>query len=234
MQNSYGGGVADDFLVRFAPDGTRIWATYYGGVGDEDCFWMTSDTADYVYLVGKTGSVSGISHAGFQNYLGGGSDAFVAKFDSTGYRLCATYYGGLGTDWGLNAAIDPTGNLYLTGRTYSYQAIAFNGFKNTNSGNGDAFLVKFGSCMNVGLEETGSDHSISIFPNPSTGIFTIESKNNNATIEFFNSLGELVLQKILDKQTESIDLSGKAKGIYFVRVLEKGEVVGVGKVVVID
>ena len=145
FQNSFGGGDTDAFLVKFNNDGTRLWATYYGGNGDDSGYMLynklvATDDNGNVYLAGRTDSPSNIASGGFQNSLSGVDDAFLVKFDSNGGRLWATYYGGSGSDRGYGVATDNIGNVYLAGTAGSSSGIAFNGFQNTF---GPGFLVKF-------------------------------------------------------------------------------------------
>ncbi len=138
-------GLYDAFLVKFSSSGVRLWATYYGG-GDSDFgFACIVDTMGNIYLAGKTSSINNIASGGFQN-TNGGEDAFLAKFNSSGIRLWATYYGGSSSEWGYSCAADMSGNVYLSGYTSSTSGIASGGFQNTLGGGGiDAFLVKFDS-----------------------------------------------------------------------------------------
>jgi hypothetical protein len=123
---------------------SRIWSTYYGSSGTEECYSTAVDTFGNVYVAGSTASTSGFSSNGFQNTYGGGSeDAFLVKFDSSGNRLWATYYGGIDQDIGYDVATDLSGNVYLAGYTLSQNNIASGGFQNSYRDNGEAFLVKF-------------------------------------------------------------------------------------------
>lgn len=64
---------------------------------------------------------------------------------------------------------------------------------------------------------------LSIFPNPSTGIFTVSAEQDliqNATIEVYNMVGEKVLnQHISGTADPVIDLSGRPAGFYFVKIV---------------
>lgn len=131
-------------------DPAVVWATYYGGTSGENAWDCATDGAGNVYLAGVTGSTVGIASGGYQNTPGGGvlSDAFLVKFNSSGVRQWATYYGGTGVDYGYACATDSQGNVYLAGTTTSSTGIAFGGHQNifgnpTQLGAGDAFLVKF-------------------------------------------------------------------------------------------
>lgn len=90
----------------FSPSIT--WSTYFGGVGADDLGASTAnafsnvcfDQAGNLYIGGHTNSTSGMTTAGsHQPTNGGGTDAFLAKFDPLGQLLWCTYYGGAGTDY---------------------------------------------------------------------------------------------------------------------------------------
>jgi hypothetical protein len=146
-QNTSGGG-RDAFLVKFNSLGVRQWATYYGGTSADYGQYCATDGSGNVYLAGVTnGSFNNLASGGHQNtHGGGGSDAFLVKFNSLGVRQWATYYGGGETDQGRSCAVDGSGNVYLAGYTNSTNGIASGGHQNTfGGGSEDAFLVKFNS-----------------------------------------------------------------------------------------
>jgi hypothetical protein len=58
-------------------------------------------------------------------------------------RIWGTYYGGTENDYGRSCAVDPDGNVYLSGETNSTSGIASGGHQNTGGGWSDAYLVKF-------------------------------------------------------------------------------------------
>ncbi|MDR2835549.1 MAG: T9SS type A sorting domain-containing protein, partial [Bacteroidales bacterium] len=73
-------------------------------------------------------------------------------------------------------------------------------------------------------EDSDFTQEIEIYPNPTTGIFTI-SNIKNAIITVFNSLmEEIVTKQNADNFTE-IDLSAHSNGIYFVRIIVGEEVI---------
>ena len=149
-QNTHGGGDFDDFLVKFNPAGTRLWATYYGGSGRERGTCAV-DGSGNIFLAGSTYSTAGIASGGYQNAHGGGLwDAFLVKFDPAGTRLWATYYGGSGLDGAYSCAIDGSGNVYLAGETQSHTGMASGGYQNEFGGGNlsDAYLVKFDAAGN--------------------------------------------------------------------------------------
>ena len=151
-QNVFGGGNDDIFLVKFNNSGIRMWGTYYGGLGNEvgvppqGGTSVTTDGIGNIYLSGYTESTQGIAQGGHQNTYGGGtSDAFLVKFNSSGVRQWATYYGGGGQDTDRSTTTDNIGNVYLSGTTTSVTGIASGGHQNAKAGQADAFLIKFNS-----------------------------------------------------------------------------------------
>jgi hypothetical protein len=145
FQNTFGGGSGDGFLIKFAPNGTRLWGTYIGGSGSEAAWSVACDANGNVYVAGQTSS-GGMSSGGFQNAYGGGSaDGLLVKYDANGNRLWATYYGGSSADYCLSVAVDAfSGNVYVVGYCTSTASIATVGAHQTVlSGGIDCFLVKF-------------------------------------------------------------------------------------------
>jgi len=131
-------------------DPTLEWGTYYGGVNAEGIA-LAKGNSGTVYMAGYTTSPVDIATTGsYQTTYGGNNDAFLAKFDSNGVMLWATYYGGSSVDQAFGMAADSMGNVYIAGLTSSTSGIATAGVYQTNYGGGigDAFLAKF--------SETGS------------------------------------------------------------------------------
>ncbi len=156
-QVTYGGGTSDFFLAKFNTAGALQWGTYMGGAGGEgQGAYATAvfhncvlDNAGNVIVTSNTESTSGIASPGAQQpTLNGSTDAFLAKFSPAGSRIWSTYFGGDDMEGftGTNIAADATGNIYLTGDTYSATGLATPGaYQTTNAGGGDNFLAKFSS-----------------------------------------------------------------------------------------
>jgi len=143
-----GSGNADAFLVKFNGSGSRLWATYYGGSGNDFGTRVTIDKTGNIYFTGSTSSGSNIATSGaYITSLPGLTNAFLAKFNSSGSISWATYYGGNDYDNGAGVVLDSSGNIYITGSTLSTAGIATAGAYQTSyaggSNYGDAFLAKF-------------------------------------------------------------------------------------------
>jgi len=96
--------------------------------------------------------------------------------------------------------------------------------KATNSAGADSITkieyIKVGHEI-AGLKTENAKADISIFPNPSTGIFTIKSTNvsQNTSICILSILGEEIYSKKITAPSTIIDLSEVSKGVYFVKTI---------------
>lgn len=73
---------------------------------------------------------------------------------------------------------------------------------------------------------------IDIYPNPTSNQLIIRSESNEVIeASFINTYGQVVLTKKLTQSTNTIDVSGFAKGVYFVKILIDGQI-GVQKVII--
>ena len=138
-----GGG----FLAKFDSLGVRQWATYYIA-GFNSC---AIDSSNNIYAAGTvSSSAANLSSPGsHQSVFGGGSSkAFLVKFDASGARQWATYYGGTGDETGDFCAVEKNGNVYMSGvtTTSTSTSIATPGaHQSVYRGFEDGFLVKFNS-----------------------------------------------------------------------------------------
>jgi len=163
FQGTNGGGLQDAFVLKLSPAGARLWATYYGGSGDEgfSCFDdMARDGCGNIYMsFNTTGNVPVMAccDGGYYDasYNGGTTDIVILMFSNTGTRLWATYWGGNGSDFREALAVDGNNNLFMCGEwngvtnSGAYPVVnpgggayydgTFNGPTNTD----DGFVAKF-------------------------------------------------------------------------------------------
>jgi uncharacterized protein (TIGR03437 family) len=106
----------DVFIVKFAPDGGLAWASYLGGLGNDQANAVATDSAGNIYVTGFTLSADFPVTGPFQSAFGGYADAFVSKISADGTRLLySSTLGGSGYDVGQSIAVDATGSAYVGG-----------------------------------------------------------------------------------------------------------------------
>ncbi|MBK9249628.1 MAG: SBBP repeat-containing protein [Ignavibacteria bacterium] len=133
-------GQSDIFLLQYNSSGTEQWSKSIGGTGTDAGNDITVD-ASSLYL---SGSYNGSIIIGTDTLISqGNSDAFVAKFNTSGVAQWARSGGGTGIDAGIALALDATSNVIVTGNFE--QKAYFGNDSVTSAGNNDVFLVKYNS-----------------------------------------------------------------------------------------
>lgn len=136
-------------------------------------------------------------------------------------------------EWGLpgftpGAGIPVNGvtNPYtLTGlgpnTAYSYYVQSVCGSSNTSAYNGPYTFTT--GAVSTGIKDNSLINSVSVYPNPSNGLVTImvNQKTDNLIVTVIDILGNKIAEeKPADANffNKTIDISGSAKGIYFVSI----------------
>lgn len=85
----------------------------------------------------------------------------------------------------------------------------------------------------VGLQEFLKSNSVSISPNPTSGVLNITFSTipQNTKIEVYNSIGALVLTETLSNKYSTINTSQLSNGMYMIKVLENNRIITVQKIV---
>jgi hypothetical protein len=159
------------FVSDLNPAGSAlVYSTYLGGNLSDGASSIAVDANKNAYVTGQSGSPNFPLAQPTQGTLGGGNDAFVSLFNSSGSLFFSTYLGGSqnedtyfpsGTTFPLGAiAVDTKGNVYITGNTLSTNFP-------TSSG---AFLATCASCS---LSTPLPDAFVAKYSVPSTADFSV-------------------------------------------------------------
>lgn len=85
-----------------------------------------------------------------------------------------------------------------------------------------------------GIPAISAQMLMAIYPNPSSGIFRVESSSQPVKIEIFDLMGKSIftVQPAIIKS--NIDLSGINKGVYFIRITNENSAVSTDKLIIAD
>jgi hypothetical protein len=150
----------------------------------------------------------------------GPADSIVCIYDTI--RLDATNPGAEYL-WS-NGAISRTIMVQATGiapETQSYTVKVTNEHGCSSSA---TISVSFSFNACTGIDNTGKDRSIKIYPNPSSGLFTIENNGVKEEMQVVvtNTIGQqlksfTLRKKVSGVNTETLDLTNFPKGVYMIR-----------------
>jgi hypothetical protein len=139
-------GIRDAFVTKISPDGSAlVYSTYLGGSGDDYGWGIAVDSAGNAHVTGDTPSRNFPVFKALQPtfHEGANFNSFVTEINPQGSALIySTYWGGSGGEGGSRVAVDPAGNTYIGGYSFSPDFPTVNAIQPTYAGNVDAYLTK--------------------------------------------------------------------------------------------
>ena len=204
---------SDISLVKYSNQGNEIWAKKYSPpVGTDDLpSDLAIDDSANVYL---TGHIT-LTYTTNFNFI-------TLKYDSAGnLKWNASFTDSLGNspDYGKRIGLDTAGNIYVMGNANQpcFGNTFFNGYRFNIT------TLKYGYGSSVFIAE--NEHELAklhLFPNPSTGRFTIKTPNGEPIelVSVFDLQGrEVPFEQIKNNDWSDIKLKKHRSGIYFIKVV---------------
>ena len=118
-----------------------------------------------------------------------------------------------------------------TGQTFTTTANGSYGVIVTQNGCTDTSACQ--TVASVGIQELTGTNVVRVYPNPTTGKFTIELAKSftDVAVKITNTLGQLVYQNEFNSaKTIPLKLEDTGKGIYFVRVYSENKIIASFKI----
>jgi len=120
-QAAFGGGEGDAFALMLNATGSAaVFATFVGGSETDEGRGIAIDASGRIVIGGAYRSTNLPAGSAIQASYAGVQDGFVAALAADGRSVAyATYFGGTGADHITGLAIDPYGNIVVSGDTTS-------------------------------------------------------------------------------------------------------------------
>lgn len=209
-------------------------------------FWYKTTSANYAGFIddsqAATANGYGIdNNAGSFRFLGGGNfSATMFNPDGQWHHVVFVKSGTFGAFYNDGVLVNWANTM--SNLTAPTSAVAFKiGSRNNGTGgfigdiddvsiyNRPLFASEISQMYNynnwsnttTGINEKDNSKNIAIYPNPSNGLFILETLNTSdkmAKLQVVNTIGEIVLEKIMENELETIDLRELSNGVYFVKI----------------
>ncbi len=129
-------------------------STFLGGSQSDYAIAIGHDLPGFIYVAGATQSSDFQTNGNpVATTLTGSSNLFLVKIDPhatpDSQVVVATYLGGTGSDVLFDMAVNPQGNVYLTGSTTSVDFPMINAAYSTLNGNSDGFVLSLDAFGNM-------------------------------------------------------------------------------------
>lgn len=218
-------GNHDIFIAKYDSLGNVVWAKRAGGQGDDLGGVIYVDEFGNSFISGRFESATltfgsnTLIKTGTDKY-----DIFLAKYDVNGNPQWAKSLSCSGTStnpYGLvNIPDDITGkggNIYLSG-TYTSSNLAFGSITVSNVGTSNVFIAKLENTVGI-YDISDKQMNLTIYPNPTSGQFTIELQTDKAEISITDPLGQQVLKRQIVERTTNLQIDNS--GVYIVHITTK-------------
>ncbi len=197
-----GGDSANVFVMRLTAAGDTVWTRAIGGGLFDEGYniapWASGGCVISAYSASFSGSDT--------------TDLYLLHIDTLGNSGCH------------NRTVHPVVSIpVIQDTTFALAVTAGLDMSNSSVGPGTGTLVYMDPCIGMGDDEHPDEAGLTVYPNPSTGLFNISINRGNlagqASLVVYNRYGRVVHanQKAI-KGIMEIDLSGMPPGIYFLCV----------------
>jgi len=231
------------FIAKYDSAGNVLWAVSAGGKGNNVASGIVTDAQGNIYLTGSfTGQSIILGNDTLYSINPLKESLYISKYDTSGHLIWAKIVSGTGSEVANAISMGPDGSPYIGG--YYQNAIVFGTETLAYAGFQNVFIAKLDTANHIidtttGIKPINLTSPITVYPNPSTGSFYFSGLTEGSTIEVYDMMGQRLnttspqpLSQGEGLNSRVLDLSGSPAGVYFYRVIDQGETVQQGKLVV--
>ena len=159
----------DAWLAHFDNAGTQTWIRRFATWGDDWISAVATDASGGVYLCGGTeGDLAG--------KMSGSTDAWIARYDSSGKPVWMLQLGSTYSDYASGIALDASGDVYVSGTTGGV-------FGGASAGSYDWWLARYNSAgLQLWARQFGTsanEHASGAVPDGAGGAFVCGTTDGN-------------------------------------------------------
>ena len=184
------------YIVQYDSSGTPQWRNVVDGASFDYGQSVATDSVGNVYFCGHYISSSSFSIGNgltLPSSAGGGYDVFFIKYSSSGLPLWAKSISGSSSDYGIDVATDPSGNVYLSGRYNSTSTVSLgSGLSLPISSGIDAYIIKYDTSGNPlwfkTINGTSSDYGTSLATDSNGNVYFCGYYYSTSTVSLGSGL----------------------------------------------
>ncbi|MFC7773755.1 T9SS type A sorting domain-containing protein [Flavobacterium sp. GCM10027622] len=167
-------GALDGFIAKYDTNGNYIWAKSISGNASISLSSIALDSSNQIHITGHHNNTVDFDPSGATANLtavAGGTDSFIAKYDTNGNYLWAKNIGGNNFDYAYSIAVNSSGQVHITGvfsGTADFDPSGAAANLTALSTNSDIFIAKYDTNGNyiwakaIGGNNTDSSNAIAL------------------------------------------------------------------------
>jgi len=233
-------GNGDIYVIKYDASGNISWAKDIGAADYDYAYGLTVDDGANVIVTGGFGGTVMFGSTSLTSASATTEDMFITKLDNGGNYLWAIKAGAAGSNyvWGNGVAIGVDGDIFATG---SFEATANFGTTTLISLGGDetygedVFVCKIDQAVTPILSVSENSKSgLNVYPTLVTDFFTLSGAEKITKAELISMDGKIIPLVVTSVNNNSaiMNTGGADNGIYLVRIINNGESIPAGKIIV--
>lgn len=211
----------DVFTAKYDDTGNNLWVRAGKGQQLNIGYAITTDADNNIFV---TGVFQGT--AVFDGYTVTGTDReiFLVSYSPAGNLRWIQKAGGINTDCGLGIAVKNNSNVVVCG--YYIHTCFFGNIQINYADGNDLFVAEYHPPAINGVPTNFQTNRFLLFPNPASefiGITSGQTTGNFIHLKIFDTKGNLVLRKTLEKTCGNISLQNITEGGLYSVLITDGQ-----------
>lgn len=212
----------DGFFAKYDTNGDYVFGKLIGSNQGERLYKIAISSCGDIWVYGFTaGNEAFLDPNNHSTVTYNGASKFVASYDNGGnYQLHYQIDFSLDNFYVLNDSIYACQGYTGTTSVDFDPSVSVNSLP--ASSNSNIYYAKYiilPSCPPVSVNEQVSQVRLTLYPNPTNGLFRIETESIKE-FRVYNAIGKLV-SSVVNPSTKMVDLSYVSSGIYTIQVLSE-------------